>query len=157
LAACGWAEAGLGVVIVKPAAPVGAGDARPTATGARILAVLEHRTTSYPPGGINHAPVQDIASGHLLAAERGLPGRTYILGHRDGNLTEAAFREMLARAAGSMTIGPAPKRAESVRRPMALTADPSRAIQELGLPQSDLTAAFAEAVAWYRSRNGVAT
>ena len=156
-AACGWAEAGLEVVIVKPAAPVGAGDARPTATGARILAALEQRSTSYPPGGISFAPVQDIAVGHLLAAERGLRGRTYILGHRDGNLTEAAFHKMLARVAGTVPIRPAPKRGEAAQPPLALTADPSRAIQELGLPQSDLTAAFAEAVAWYRARNGAAT
>ena len=38
-----------------------------------ILAALEQRATSYPPGGINYAPVRDIALGHLLAAERGLP------------------------------------------------------------------------------------
>ena len=157
LAARGWAEAGLDVVIVKPAAPVGAGDPRPTTTGARILAVLEQRTTSYPPGGISFAPVQDIARGHLLAAEHGLHGRAYILGHRDGNLTEAAFHKMLARAAGSMPIRPAPKRMEAVQPPLALTADPSRAIRELGLPQSDLTTAFAEAVAWYRARHEAAT
>lgn len=35
--------------------------------------------------------------------------------------------------------------------PAALTANPVRAIVELGMPQSDLRVAFAEAVAWYCS------
>lgn len=152
LVARGWAQAGLEVVIVKPAAPVGAGDARPTATGTRILAALEGRATPYPPGGINYAPVQDIALGHILAAERGLPGRTYILGHRDGNLDEAAFRKMIAQAAHTTPLRQAPQRANGGQLPTALTADPSRAIRELGLPQSDLTVAFAAAVAWFRAR-----
>ena len=38
--------------------------------------------------------------------------------------------------------------------PLALTVDPARGIRELGLPQSDLAVAFAEAVAWYRARHG---
>jgi dihydroflavonol-4-reductase len=154
LVARGWSEAGLNVVLVKPAAPVGAGDARPTATGTRILAALEGRATPYPPGGINYAPVQDIALGHILAAERGLPGRAYILGHRDGNLNEAAFQKMIAQVAHTRTIRLASQRAGAGQLPAALTANPSRAIRELGLPQSDLVAAFAEAVAWYQAQKG---
>jgi dihydroflavonol-4-reductase len=164
LVARAWAGAGLDVVIVKPTAPVGPGDARPTATGARILAALAGEITPYPPGGINHAPVRDIAVGHLLAAERGERGQTYILGHRDGNLDHAAFLRLVAEAAGmkpppggDLRLKP-PKGVPTGRSqipvggmPASLTADPSRAIRELGMPQSDLRGAFVEAVAWYRA------
>jgi dihydroflavonol-4-reductase len=180
LVARAWAEAGLDVVIVKPTAPVGPGDARPTATGARILAALAGEVTPYPPGGINHAPVRDIAVGHLLAAERAEQGQTYILGHRDGNLDHAAFLRLVAEAAGmrpppggDLRLKPPKEPAPSLRSgqalslskgvptgrskfpvggmPASLTADPSRAIRELGMPQSDLRGAFVEAVAWYRA------
>ena len=40
-------------------------------------------------------------------------------------------------------------------RALALTANPARAIRELGLPQSDLAAAFREEIDWYRAMAGV--
>jgi dihydroflavonol-4-reductase len=145
----GWNGLGLEVIIVKPTAPVGAGDARPTATGRRIQAALAGTVTAYPPGGVNHVPVRDAAAGHLLAAAVGAPGQTYILGHRAGNLDQAAFLRMVAAAAGMAPL-PAPQQANGGRLPAALTVNPARAIAELGLPQSDLAEAFAEAVTWYR-------
>jgi dihydroflavonol-4-reductase len=42
-------------------------------------------------------------------------------------------------------------------RPMALTCDPSKAIHELGLPQTPLETAFAEAIAWFRENAYVCT
>jgi dihydroflavonol-4-reductase len=156
LIAQAWNGAGVDVVIVKPAAPVGPGDGgadrAPTATGRRILALLQGRPNSYPPGGVNHAPVQDIAAGHLLAAERGLAGETYILGHCGGNLDRAMFLRLVqegARANGlSLPHWTAEAKAGGA---LALTADPSRAVQELGMPQSDLAIAFAESVEWYKA------
>lgn len=149
LVALSWHDAGLEVVVVKPTAPVGAGDARPTATGRRILAALHGEITPYPPGGINYAPARDIAAGILLAAERGRPGATYILGHRDGNLNQATFLAWVASAAEVPPARPAAT-PQAGGMPSALTADPARALVELGMPQSDLRAAFAEAVNWYR-------
>jgi dihydroflavonol-4-reductase len=146
-----WNGAGLEVVIVKPAAPVGAGDARPTVTGRRIIAALRGQVTPYPAGGINHAPVADIAAGHLLAAERGAPGRAYILGHREGNLDHAAFLRLVAEAAGAPMLRAPRRTVNSGSLPDALTADPARAISELGMPQGSLRAAFGEAVAWFRA------
>lgn len=148
-AALDWRGAGLEVVVVKPTAPVGAGDARPTATGRRILAALRGEVTPYPAGGINHAPARDIAAGMLLAAERGRPGETYILGHRDGNLDQAAFLARVAEAAGAPPLRP-PAVLRTSTPLTALTVNPARGVVELGMPQSDLRAAFAEAVAWYR-------
>jgi dihydroflavonol-4-reductase len=148
-AALWWAPRGLPVVVVHPTAPVGAGDRKPTATGQRIVDFLAGRRPDYPRGGMNLCPVADIAAGHLLAARRGQPGRRYILGHAAGNLDETAFLALLAQASG-LTIPPPMARPAS-RRPLSLTANPQRAIGELGLPQSDLRQAVAEALAFYRS------
>ena len=157
LVARSWNGAGLDVVIVKPTAPVGAGDGRPSATGRRIVAALRGEVTAYPAGGVNHAPVIDVAAGHLLAATRGAAGRTYILGHGAGNLDHAAFLRRVAEAAGTRPLrAPQTRGGHAAGLPAALTADPVRAVRELGLPQSDLQAAFAAAVAWYRATLDIA-
>ncbi|MEI2689442.1 MAG: NAD-dependent epimerase/dehydratase family protein [Anaerolineae bacterium] len=143
-----WAQRGLPVVVVQPTAPVGAGDRRPTATGQRIVDFLAGRRPSFPSGGMNVCPVRDIATGHRLAAQSGQPGRRYILGHAAGNLDEAGFLALLARAAGLPTP---PAQRRSGGRPLSLTANPRRAIDELKLPQSSLAQALAEAVAFYRA------
>lgn len=143
-----WAQRGLPVVVVHPTAPVGAGDRRPTATGQRIVDFLAGRRPSFPSGGMNLCPVADIAAGHRLAAQRGQPGRRYILGHTAGNLKEEGFLALLAQASGR-PVPPAQGRAGG--RPLSLTADPRRAIAELKLPQSSLPQALAEAVAFYRA------
>jgi len=46
---------------------------------------------------------------------------------------------------------PPPVERPTGRRPLSLTANPQRAIDELGLPQSDLKQAIADAVAFCRS------
>ncbi|HSN78136.1 MAG TPA: NAD-dependent epimerase/dehydratase family protein [Anaerolineae bacterium] len=146
-AALWWKERGLPLVVVHPTAPVGAGDRKPTATGQRIVAFLAGRRPNYPSGGMNLCSVVDVAAGHLLAAQRGQPGRRYILGHTAGNLDEAGFLALLTQASGL----PTPTERQAGRRPLSLTANPRRAIEELGMPQSDLRQAVAEAVAYYRS------
>ena len=98
---------------------------------------------------MNLCPVDDIATGHVQAAQIGLPGRRYILGHAKGNLQEADFLALLSDASGLDVPGPIERPAG--RRPLSLTADPSRAIQELGMPQSDLKGAILEAIAYYRN------
>ncbi len=148
-----WSRRGLEVVVVHPAAPVGAGDARPTATGRRIVAALRGEPFAYPVDGVNHAPVQDIAHGILLAAAAGVSGRTYILGHMSGNLSRDQFTELVR--AGLPEARSSRERSGGGALPAGLTANPARAVRELGMPQSDLNAAFAEAVRWYRE-NGYA-
>ena len=151
LVARSWNGTGLEVVIVKPAAPVGEGDGRPSATGRRILAAMHGEVLSYPPDGVNHVPARDVAAGHLLAAARGTPGETYILGHGRGNLDHGAFLQLVAEAAGTPSLRPPALRVGAMGHLTdALTTDPSRAVRELGLPQSDLLTAFREAVKWYR-------
>lgn len=164
VAALEWVARGLPVVVVNPCAPVGPGDAKPTSTGQRILDFLHGRMPSYLEGGINFISVRDVAQGHILAARYGTPGERYILGHLDGNLRREEFLHLLAKVSGqpvpqeprlgwrarlSALWRPSSPSGPS-RRPEALTADPRRAVGELGLPQTDLREAFGEAVAWFR-------
>jgi len=179
------ADKGAPVVVVNPCAPVGLGDLKPSSTGARIIAYLKGRRPSFLAGGINFISVEDVAAGHLLAAEHGRIGQRYILGHAEGNLMLADFFRMMESVSGVRSpseqshvlyrakglarrafrlikragardtagqerhaVGPA---AQPDYRPQALTADPSLAIRELGLPQTPLETAFREAIEWFRA------
>lgn len=97
------AAEGLPVVIVNPTTPVGPGDWKPTPTGRIILDFLNGRMPGYVDTGLNLVPVEDVAAGHLLAAERGRVGERYILGGR--NLTLKEILKVLARITGR----PAPR------------------------------------------------
>lgn len=173
-----WAAEGLPVVIVNPSTPVGDGDLKPTATGRMILDFLNRRTPAYVDTGLNLVDVRDVAAGHLLAAEKGRVGRKYILGHRDMSLRE--IFEVLGRLTGL----PAPRVQVPHWLPLGFAAldtawsrltgrvpavpleavklsrykmyfDPSRAVAELGLPQTPVEDALARAVAWFRENGYV--
>jgi dihydroflavonol-4-reductase len=88
------AAAGAPVVIVNPTAPVGPGDWKPTPTGKIILDFVNGRMPAYVDTGLNVVPVEDVATGHLLAAEKGRIGERYILGAR--NMTLKQILEALA-------------------------------------------------------------
>lgn len=160
------AAGGAPIVIVHPVAMLGAGDWRPSASGRLVLAFLRRQRLGYIAGGINWCPVVDVAHGMVLAAQRGRAGRHYILGHAEGNLDEAAFRHLLAEASGLPPYAPQSLRHRLRRRlaqrkptvsgpssagqpPGRLTCDPSRAIHELGMPQSSLLEAARQSVQWY--------
>jgi dihydroflavonol-4-reductase len=82
------AKSGAPVVIVNPTAPVGPGDWKPTPTGRIILDFLRGKMPAYVDTGLNVAAVEDVAAGHLLAAEKGRIGERYILGGRNMTLKE---------------------------------------------------------------------
>ena len=97
------ARAGAPVVIVNPSTPIGALDFKPTPTGRIIVDFLNRRMPAYVETGLNIVDVEDVARGHLLAAERGRIGEKYILGGE--NLTLKEFLGRLAAISGL----PAPK------------------------------------------------
>ena len=82
------AESELDVVIVQPTAPVGPRDRRPTPTGRMVLDTARGRMPAYVDTGLNVVHVDDVAAGHLLAAERGRRGERYILGAQNLSLLE---------------------------------------------------------------------
>ena len=173
-----WAAKGLPVVIVNPSAPVGDGDLKPTATGKMILDFLKRRVPAFVDTGLNLVDVRDVALGHVLAAEKGRVGEKYILGNRDMTLEE------IFRTLSEITGLPAPKVRLPHWVPMTFAAletgfsrlvrrqpsvpleavqlaryrmffDPSKAVHELGLPQTPVDRPLRRAVDWFRDNGYV--
>jgi dihydroflavonol-4-reductase len=93
------ARDGLDVVVVNPTTPVGPGDRRPTPTGKMILDVASGRARAYlARGALNVAAVEDVATGHLQAHERGRSGERYLIGGQ--NLPLRDVFAIVAEAAG---------------------------------------------------------
>ena len=145
-------ERRLEVVVVNPAAPVGAFDRRPTVTGARILDILEGRWPRLLQGPVNHVCAAACVRGMVLAAEKGTPGERYLLGGEDLGPDELLRR--VARAAGSeVPRRPWLWRLRGKGRPApgGFPVDDRKARRELGHDAADLDAAFVSAVDWFRS------
>jgi dihydroflavonol-4-reductase len=167
-----FARRGLPVVVVNPSAPIGPWDVKPTPTGQMIVDFMRGRMLASVDTGLNIVHVRDVARGHLLAAERGTPGERYILGHRDLSLVDifgilaeitgrraprfrvpyavawlgAACCETVARVTGRPPAVPLTA-VRMARKRMYFS--PARAVRELGLPQTDVRTALADAVAWF--------
>jgi len=96
-----FTERGLPIVSVLPTSIAGPGDWKPTPNGRLLLEYLKMPSTSHFPvsgGGINVVDVADVAQGHVLAMERGVPGVRYILG--GDNLTFSQLFETLCDLTG---------------------------------------------------------
>ena len=169
---------GLPLVIVNPSTPVGVLDIKPTPTGKIIVDILNRGMPAYLDTGLNLIDVEDCARGHLLAAEKGRIGEKYILGNQ--NLTLREIFKLLEEISGI----PTPK-VRLPYTPILLAAyvnealsrftgrepliplngvlmakklmffDSSKAIRELGLPQTPVTEALTKAVAWFRANGYV--
>lgn len=104
------AKQGQAVVVAIPSTPFGHGDVKPTPTGQIVLDALQGRMPAYVNTGLNVVHVDDVAEGHVLALERGEPGRRYILG--GDNMTLREILEEVCRRAG--------RRAPRLRLPLGL-------------------------------------
>jgi len=170
-----YARQGLPVVIVNPTSPVGIGDYKPTPTGQIIVDFLNGRIFGYVDTGLNIIDVEDVAAGHLLAAERGRVGQRYILGGE--NLTLKQILDLLAVISGRpqvrlhiphwvaqgwayvdvamakliphRTPAATPDKVRLSRRYEFF--DPGKAVRELGLPQTPARVALRKATEWYRA------
>ncbi len=172
---------GAPVVVVNPTAPVGPWDVKPTPTGKITLDFLRRRIPAYLATGLNLVDVADVSAGHILAAEKGIIGRRYILGNQNVTL-----KEMFSELSGITGI-PSPRvrlpywlvvgagYAEQAVSGMLMKREPlipiegvvasrkpawvssKRAVEELGLPQSPVKGALERAVEWYRTHGYVKT
>ena len=167
-----WINRGLPVVVVSPSTPIGEWDAKPTPTGRIVVDFLNDRLPAYVDTGLNLVDVRDVALGHLLAAERGRPGQSYILGAV--NLTLLQMLELLGRLTGkrppriklphwiplaiahieeplSRWLGRDPRvPINGVRMSQAVMFfDADKAVRELGFPQSPIEPALERAVTWF--------
>lgn len=168
-----YAREGLPVVIVNPSTPVGVADIKPTPTGKIIVDFLNGRMPAYVDTGLNLIDVEDVALGHLLAAEKGRIGEKYILGNE--NLTLQQILLLLAALTDqsaprfeipyllALTVAYAdaavarmiPGREPSIP-PVGVKLskkkmffDSSKAVRELGLPQTPVQEALRKAVLWF--------
>ncbi len=101
-AALDFCDKGLDVVITNPSVVVGAGDAHLSSVGS-VLWYCKRRFPGYMDGTLNLTDVEDVAEGHILAAEKGKTGQRYILSNT--NLTVFEYFAMLEKVTGI----PAPK------------------------------------------------
>jgi dihydroflavonol-4-reductase len=113
---------GAPVVIVNPAAPVGPRDIKPTPTGRMVLEAAAGKTPAYIDTGLNLVHVDDVATGHVLALERGRIGKKYILGGE--NLTLKELLTLVAEVAG--------RRPPSIRLPVELVWPVAIVMETLG-------------------------
>ena len=79
------AALGLPVVVVNPGHVFGRGDVYRSSTDV-VRRFLQRGIPAYVDGALNIVDVNDVAAGHLLAAERGRVGERYILGNRNFTL-----------------------------------------------------------------------
>jgi dihydroflavonol-4-reductase len=163
------------VVIVNPAAPVGVADHKPTPTGRMIVDYLNGRMPAYVDTCLTLVDVDDVATGHVLAARSGRLGERYILGGE--TLTLKAMLDLLAEESGvpaprwriphSVAVGwgyldvalatvdpshipvATPTSARLSRRREAYSS--AKAVRELGFPQTPAREALRKAIQWYRA------
>jgi dihydroflavonol-4-reductase len=91
-------EKGLPLVIVNPTIVIGVRDIKPTPSGQTILAVLNKQIPGYMDSGGNYIDVEDVARGHILAAQKGRIGERYILGNE--NMTFKDFYGLIGEVSG---------------------------------------------------------
>lgn len=166
------AQEGAPVVIASPSAPMGPFDVKPTPTGRVVLDFLRRKMPGYMETGLNVIDVQDCARGHVLAAQKGKPGRRYILAHANLSILEIlktladltgipapAFK--VPKVVGLMTAFFSELKAKATGRdaavPMAgvrmalkpMFYDNARAVSELGLPTREVRETLRRAAAWF--------
>ncbi|MEW6495855.1 MAG: dihydroflavonol 4-reductase, partial [Cyanobacteriota bacterium] len=156
----------------NPSSPIGPFDIKPTPTGDIVLRFLRRQMPFYMDTGLNFIDVRDVAWGHLLALEKGKSGTRYILGHQ--NLTLKELLDQLAQITGMSS----PQQSipiwlpltvawidEQILAPLGKTPsvpldgvrmarqrmyyDCSKAVRELGLPQTPIITALKDAVDWF--------
>jgi dihydroflavonol-4-reductase len=88
----------LETLAVNPTSVIGPDDFGASEFGTLCRRFWRGRIPFYFGGGNNFVDVRDVATGHLLAAERGRPSERYLLGGTD--LSYTAFFAALARASG---------------------------------------------------------
>jgi len=168
---------GLPLVIVNPTMPVGPFDIKPTPSGKLIVDFLNRKMPAYVNTGLNIIDVEDVAKGHILALEKGRIGERYILGNE--NLTLKDILALLEQISGikaprirvpiffalvtayidELFSGRILKRHPRVPVAGVKAArkfrhfNCSKAVNELGLPQTPVKEALEKTVRWFR-QNG---
>jgi len=162
---------GVGVVCVNPSSVQGPG--RQGGTGRFLLAFLDGRLRVFVDTNVSLVDIVDCVEGHLLAAERGVPGERYLLNGMTLTIPEALAlaadiagvrRRAWLAPRGVATVGGAvverafrlARRPPPVCREMVRTLlhghryDGSRAERDLGLRYTDPRETVRRTVEWAR-------
>lgn len=91
-------ELDVDLVVVNPCVTVGPHDTRLSPSNSIIVAYLSDPFRTTFAGGCNIVSVRDVAEGHILAAERGVRGRRYLLGSE--NLEWSLIHRIVAEFCG---------------------------------------------------------
>jgi dihydroflavonol-4-reductase len=172
--ALGLAGRQLPVVVVNPAHVLGAGDPGRSST-VLVRRFLRRQIPAYVDGTLNVVGVDDVARGHLLADERGVPGQRYILGNRNFTLDRlftdlarlsgveppsvklpASIALAMAQAGRWLPGAPVPSPAEVRAASLHWAFSSAKAKRELGWRTSPHEDCLEETIAWYREREGSA-
>ena len=164
---------GLPLVIVNPTLVIGINDIKPTPSGQMIIDVVKKKMPGYIDGGINIIDVEDVAQGHILAVTKGKVGDRYLLGNR--NVTVYEYLKLIADIAGvkppaiklpykfALALGHIFELGSYItKKPPVVTAsevrigkmtewyDCSKAVNELGLPQTPIETTIKKAINWFK-------
>ncbi|GBF38698.1 NAD-dependent epimerase/dehydratase family protein [Leptospira johnsonii] len=164
---------GLPIVIVNPTLVIGENDSTPSPSGRTIIDVIKNKMPGYIDGGLNIIDVEDVARGHVLAAKKGKVGERYLLGNT--NITVRDYLKLIAGIAGvkppslklpfklALTLGHIFEFVSSItKKPPLVTAsevriaemtewyDCSKAVNELGLPQTPIDVTIRKTINWFR-------
>ena len=161
---------GVEVVVVNPAYVLGVpvDTTQPGETSTRIVGnYLRGRLPAVLDAAINFVDVEDVADGHLLAADKGNPGERYILGGH--NRAWAELIDMVAHASGlnhpllviPAEVGAIARLRERVGLPGAISAEAfglmgqdwrftsAKAKRELGYKPRPLAQTVSATAEWY--------
>ncbi|HWB88842.1 MAG TPA: NAD-dependent epimerase/dehydratase family protein [Acidimicrobiia bacterium] len=163
---------GIEVVAVNPASVQGPG--RSTGTGALLLAAARGKLPLLADTTFSLVDIDDCARGHLLAADRGVPGERYLLSGAVltvrqalqimSGITEGIPRPWFLEAGAIRLVAPfvaGTSRLFGRRPPLCPESarvllhghryDGSRATRELGLDYTPVEQTFSRALDWYRA------
>lgn len=162
---------GLEVVIVNPTYMLGPWDVKPS-SGAMIIEVAKGLAKGYTTGGNNFVHIKDVVSAMITAMEKGRPGELYILGNEN-----LSYKEIFTKVAKVVGVHPPRFKIPKIISLTAgffgtlygqftgtepninhLTAamgyvehyfDSSKAVRELGMPQTPIEVAIEDAYRWF--------
>ena len=152
---------------------IGVRDIKPTPSGKLIIDVINKKMPGYIEGGVNIVDVEDVARGHVLAAEKGKLGERYILGGE--NMTVSQFFNLIGEISGVkppkmkmpypmaimlsygyQTLSHITKKQPKLSAAQVKTAssyayfDSSKAIRELDYKQTPIRTTMEKAVNWFK-------
>jgi dihydroflavonol-4-reductase len=137
-----YAAKGLDVVCVNPTFVLGP-DAPTRSSMGLVRRFLSRQIPVYVDGGLNIVDVRDVATGHLLADEKGKAGERYILGGRNFTL-QRLFADL------SRISGVAPP---AMRLPAPLAVGGVDAMRRIGIPLPVSREEIRSATLWWTYRS----